>query len=78
LALARRTEMGELSLQVEGMDCGGCEDSIKKAVSQVEGVENVSASHESGTVQVTFAGDADEGGVRTAIEDAGYEVVGVG
>lgn len=68
--------MGELNLQVEGMDCGGCEESIKKAVSQVHGVESVSASHESGRVQVLFADQADEVGVRSAIEDAGYEVVG--
>lgn len=68
--------MAELNLQVEGMDCGGCEDSIKKAVSQVQGVESVSASHQSGQVQVVFAGQADEVGVRSAIEDAGYEVVG--
>jgi copper chaperone CopZ len=70
--------MAELNLQVEGMDCGGCEDSIKKAVSRIEGVESVSASHSSGKVQVVFSGASDEAGVRTAIEDAGYEVVGVG
>jgi copper chaperone CopZ len=70
--------MAELNLQVDGMDCGGCEDSIKKAVSQIEGVESVSASHSSGKVQVVFAGESDEAGVRLAIEDAGYEVVGVG
>jgi copper ion binding protein len=70
--------MAELNMQVEGMDCGGCEDSIRKAVGQVEGVESVSASHSSGKVQVVFAGDVDEAKVRTAIEDAGYEVVGVG
>jgi copper chaperone CopZ len=70
--------MAELKLQVEGMDCGGCEESIKKAVSRIEGVESVSASHSTGEVQVVFAGESDEAEVRTAIEDAGYQVVGVG
>jgi copper ion binding protein len=76
--VAKEGEMTELNLQVEGMDCGGCEDSIRKAVSQIEGVKSVSANHSSGKVQVVFAGDVDETGVRSAIEDAGYEVVGVG
>jgi copper chaperone CopZ len=70
--------MAEVNLQVEGMDCGGCEESIKKAVSRIEGVESVSASHSTGKVQVVFSGESDEAEVRTAIEDAGYEVVGTG
>jgi copper chaperone CopZ len=74
----KEDQMAELNLQVEGMDCDGCEESIRKAVGQVQGVESVSASHSSGKVQVVFAGESDEAGVRTAIEDAGYEVVGVG
>jgi copper chaperone CopZ len=78
LFAGKEEDMAELNLQVEGMDCDGCEESIKKAVSQVEGVERVSASHSSGKVLVAFAGDVDETGVRTAIEDAGYEVAGVG
>jgi copper chaperone len=70
--------MPELDMQVEGMDCGGCEESIKKSVSRLEGVQSVSADHASGRVQVTFAGEPDEQAIRTAIEDAGFEVVGAG
>ena len=68
--------MVELRLEVQGMDCGGCEESIRKAVTRIEGVDSVSADHVSGRVEVRFAGQADEEKVRLAIEDAGYEVVG--
>jgi copper chaperone CopZ len=68
--------MDALRLQVQGMDCGGCEESIRKAVSQVEGVASVTADHVSGLVEVSFARQPDEEKVRTAIEEAGYEVVG--
>ena len=68
--------MGELRLEVQGMDCGGCEESIRKAVTRIEGVDSVSADHVSGRVEVRFAGQADEEKVRLAIEEAGYEVVG--
>jgi len=68
--------MVELRLEVQGMDCGGCEESIKKAVTRIEGVDSVSADHASGRVEVQFAGQADAEKVRLAIEDAGYEVVG--
>ena len=57
------------------MDCGGCEDSIRKAVGRIEGVDSVIADHVSGQVDVRFTAQADEAQVRAAIEDAGYEVV---
>ncbi len=68
--------MTELNLQVDGMDCGGCEQSIQKAVQQIAGVEGVTADHQSGRVQVIFAAEPDEPAVRSAIEDAGFDVVG--
>jgi copper chaperone CopZ len=74
----KEREMADLKLRVDGMDCGGCEESISRAVSRIQGVEAVTADHQTGMVQVAFSGQADEQGVRTAIEDAGYEVVGVG
>lgn len=70
--------MAELDLKVDGMDCGGCEESIKKSVSRLEGVQSVSADHDSGRVQVAFTGEPGEQAIRAAIEDAGFEVVGTG
>jgi len=62
-----------LVLKVEGMDCGGCEQSIARALEPLEGVAGVRASHAEGRVEVD--GNADPTKVREAIEAAGYEVV---
>ena len=64
--------MAELSFDVEGMDCSGCEESIKHSVGNIPGVQEVNADHASGRVSVT--GEPDEAKVREAIVDAGFEV----
>lgn len=61
------------NLSVEGMSCGGCEQSVETAVSEVSGVRDVTADAESGTV--TVDGDADEESLREAVSDAGFDVV---
>lgn len=68
--------MKELLLNVEGMHCGGCEKRIQNAVSDIEGVESVTASFEAGTVKVTLNKDIDEKVISEAIEDIGFEVKG--
>jgi copper chaperone CopZ len=64
--------VAELTLNVEGMDCSGCEESIKRSVGKLPGIHQVNADHVSGRVEVT--GDPDESKVREAIVDAGFEV----
>ena len=57
------------------MTCGGCENAVKRAVRQIEGVEEVTASHTANHVEVTF--DADKANaemIRQRIEAAGYVV----
>ena len=66
--------MTTTTLQVKGMMCNGCEDTVKKAVAALPGVIEVSASHESGQVTVTHGdgGPAPEA-IKAAIDAAGYE-----
>lgn len=66
--------MKELLLNVEGMHCGGCEKRIQNAVSDIDGVENVEASFEAGTVKVTLNKVVDEKAIKETIEDMGFEV----
>lgn len=62
-------------LTVAGMSCGHCVGAVTKAVqSAVKGV-NVDVDLAGGRVEV--AGTDDAASVRKAIEDAGYEVVGL-
>jgi copper chaperone len=64
--------VAELTYNVEGMDCSGCEESIKRSVAKLPGIQEVSADHVSGRVSVT--GEPDEAKVREAIVAAGFEV----
>ena len=58
--------------RVPGMTCGHCTHAVESAVASVPGVESVAADLESKLV--TVVGDPlDDGALRAAIEDAGYE-----
>ena len=64
-----------LQLKVTGMTCGGCESAVKRALQQVEGVEDVSASHAASLVGVTYdPGKVTRAMVTEKIESLGYGV----
>lgn len=68
--------MDRRTLSVDGMACGGCEDTVESALQALDGVNRVEANHEGDSVEVVAddaVGDAD---LHAAVEDAGYEVVG--
>jgi copper chaperone CopZ len=58
---------------VEGMTCAHCVLSVREEVEEVAGVEAVDVDLDSGRLVVTGAG-VDDAAVRTAVEEAGYEV----
>lgn len=66
--------MKEVVIKVEGMMCSGCENRVQNALKEVEGVENVVANHEEGTVKVTLASDIDVTVLNEIIEDLGFDV----
>jgi len=64
-----------INLTVHGMSCSHCENSVKKAVGALEGVDSVSVDLKNKKVSVLY--DPDSVGVddiRKAIEDQGYDV----
>jgi copper chaperone CopZ len=63
---------------VVGMTCGHCVSAVTEEVSQVPGVTAVDVDLASGALTVTGAGETpvDDGAVRAAVEEAGYEVAG--
>lgn len=70
--------MPDLTLRIDGMHCGGCEDRVQNALSRAEGIRSVDADHEQVTATVTLvAGQEDEQALREAVEDLGYEVTGI-
>ena len=46
--------METLTLKVTGMTCGGCENAVKRGLTRIEGVGDVTASHAESKVSVTF------------------------
>jgi copper chaperone CopZ len=60
---------------VTGMTCGHCVASVSEEVQEIPGVENVDVVLESGAITVTSAEPLDEAAVRSAVEEAGYQLV---
>ena len=65
-----------VKLNVTGMKCGGCENTIKQALTGKAGILSVDASHGDNWVEVEFDQATIEGDdVIEVIEDAGFKVV---
>jgi copper chaperone len=68
--------METITMSVKGMSCGGCVASVTRVLKAVPGVSDVAVTLDPGAAKVTF--DPAKTGapaLRTAIEDAGYDVV---
>ena len=66
--------MKETIIKVEGMVCGGCEKRVVNAVSTIEGVKEVIANYNEGTVVVKSDIKISEDIIKEKIEDIGFEV----
>ena len=67
----------ELTLRVEGMTCPTCEESLQRVLSRLPGIRSVAADHTSGEVKTVGDPLPDVASLRQAVEDAGYDLVGV-
>ena len=67
--------MKETNLIVNGMMCEGCENRVKNAIKNIEGVENVTADHNTGKVIIISNNEVSEEIIKETLEDIGYEVV---
>ncbi|MDQ6934086.1 MAG: heavy-metal-associated domain-containing protein [Actinomycetota bacterium] len=61
-----------LTYTVSGMTCAHCAASVTEEVRAVPGVQSVDVELDSGRLTVT--GDVEESTVRTAVEEAGYQL----
>ncbi|GAA1555156.1 heavy-metal-associated domain-containing protein [Dactylosporangium maewongense] len=69
--------MSTTTYAVKGMTCGHCVQAVSTEVGKVPGVTDVRVDLEAGAVTVTSDGPTDEQAVRAAVDEAGYEVVGL-
>lgn len=68
--------METLTLNVKGMTCMGCVNSVKRVLTPIAGVANVEVVLETGKVDIGFdASQAKADQFRKAIRNAGYEVL---
>ena len=68
--------MSSATYTVVGMTCGHCVAAVTEEVAQLPGVTAVDVDLASGGLTVTSDAAVDESAVRTAVEEAGYEVAG--
>ena len=67
--------METTKLDVQGMTCGGCVASVTRVLKAVPGVEEVAVTLRPGAATVTFdPARTNVAALRTAVEDAGYDV----
>lgn len=66
--------MKEIELKVEGMVCGGCEKRVVNALADLQGVSEVIANHQNGTVLVKMTEEVDIEVIKEKIDDLGFEV----
>ena len=70
-------EWVEVTLNVEGMTCDGCENAIKAGVETLEGIATVESSHEEGWTKVKFdKSTTSVEDIEAKITDTGYTVKG--
>jgi copper chaperone len=59
---------------VTGMTCGHCVASVTEEVQEISGVEKVDIVLETGSLTITSDEPVDDAAVKTAVEDAGYQL----
>ena len=64
----------EKTLKIEGMMCGHCEATVKKALEELPQVTLAEVSHESGTAKVTLNADISDDALKAVVEAKGYTV----
>ena len=67
----------EKTMKIEGMMCGHCEATVKKALEAVDGVASAEVSHTSGTAVVTLSKPVDSAVLKKAVEDKDYKVTSI-
>jgi copper chaperone len=65
--------MNTITLNIEGMTCGHCEEAVNKALQGVQGVGRVQVSRAQGQARLDVAPDVHPETLVTAVREEGYE-----
>ena len=69
--------MAVQTLKIDGMMCGHCEMTVKKALEKLDGVEKAEVSHEKGEAVVTLSSDVSDSLLKKTVEDKDYKVTAI-
>ena len=64
-------------MEIEGMMCGHCEATVKKALEEVDGVKNADVNHKKGVAVVKLSKEVSDDILKKAVEDKEYVVKSV-
>ena len=67
--------MKEIELKIEGMSCMHCVNTVKRALSEIDGVLEVEVSLEKRTARVKLDKEVPFETLREAVQQWGYKVV---
>ncbi len=61
-------------MKIEGMMCGHCEATVKKALEALPQVDEARVSHETGLAVVSLNSEVDDSVLKKTVEDKDYTV----
>lgn len=64
----------QTSINVVGMTCGHCVNSVTEELKKISGVSEVQVDLTTGTVEITSATELTQSAIQEAITEAGYEL----
>ena len=64
-------------ISIEGMSCQHCVNHVTESLKELEGVDKVEVSLEEKQAVIESAKGITDGDIKNAIEEVGYEVVGI-
>ena len=73
----KETQTMKKTMKIEGMMCGHCEATVKKALEGLEGVASAEVSHEAGTAVVELSSDVSDDVLKKTVEDKDYKVTAI-
>ena len=65
------------TIRIEGMMCGHCEATVKKALEALDGVTSAEVSHDAGTAIVAMESEVGDDVLTKAVEDKDFKVTGI-
>ena len=74
-----KKEVNEMTktMNIEGMMCGHCEATVKKALEALPEVTSAEVSHEAGTAVVTLSSEVADDVLKKTVEEKDYKVTAI-